>query len=126
MQFHYPNFHLHRGLHLFTGFFAKFSEPVIIRFFFYAIVRNPLFDRNTFRSFLTPDDDSQPVCTANIVSCLIHDSSTSKKLLVFSCSLEYLINRLTIQGVGFDAYTSSVLTAWESDISLMVFLSAFR
>ena len=87
------------------GFFTKFSEPVIIRLFFYTIVGKSLFDRNTFRSFLTLGDDGQPVCTANVVGCLIHDSSTSsKKLLVFLCSLEYRIKALTIQGVGFDAY----------------------
>ncbi|MCX4380123.1 MAG: hypothetical protein OSJ61_28905, partial [Lachnospiraceae bacterium] len=66
----------------------------------------------TFRSFLTLGDDGQPVCTANVVSCLIHDSSTSsKKLLVFSCSLEYGIKALTIQGGGFDAYFLRVFIA---------------
>ncbi len=88
------------------GFFTKFSEPVIIRLFFYTVIGKSLFDRNTFRSFLTLGDDGQPVCTANVVGCLIHDSSTSsKKLLVFLCSLEYRIKALTIQGVGFDAYS---------------------
>lgn len=87
------------------GFFTKFSEPVIIRLFFYTVIGKSLFDRNTFRSFLTLGDDSQPVCTADVVGCLIHDSSTSsKKLLVFLCSLEYRIKALTIQGGGFDAY----------------------
>lgn len=87
------------------GFFTKFSEPVIIRLFFYTVIGKSLFDRNTFRSFLTLGDDGQPVCTANVVGCLIHDSSTSsKKLLVFSGSLEYGIKVLTIQGGGFDSY----------------------
>ncbi len=67
------------GLHLRIGFFTKFSEPVIIRLFFYTIVGKPLLDGNTFRSFLTLDGDSQPVCTANVVGCLIHDSMSIKK-----------------------------------------------
>ncbi|MBO5113863.1 MAG: hypothetical protein J6C12_11055, partial [Lachnospiraceae bacterium] len=46
-----------------------------------------------------------PVCTPNIMCRLIHDSYTSsKKLLVFSCPLEYCTIMLTIQGEGFDAY----------------------
>ena len=87
-----------------SGYFY-YAIHIVISFSLDIIVRKPLFSRNVGRPLQAFSYDAEPADLSNIVSWSIHDGkSSSKKLLVFSCLLERLINTRNSQGGGFDVY----------------------